>query len=284
MSITFFAIPKSFKGNTAIHQGNSLKSLQLTNPGSQIVIYGQEEGIEEFCSKNGFLNRKITSFSSIGTPILKDVFDDIQMISEFDTVVYLNSDIIFLSDIKKIIQRIAFTQFLIIGKRTNVDINEIIDFSKENWYERLQFFAHEHGEQGSLSEIDYFIFQKGSLNDMPPFAVGRAGWDNWMIYHYKQELNFPVIDATDYLVALHQNHDYGHIKMGTGKKYEGAESDYNRKLIGKWSKFYSIIDADYQFTSSGDLERSPLTLKKIQDSIMRNYNRMAESLGFSKIT
>lgn len=283
MSITFFAIPKSFKGNTAIHQENSLKSLQFTNPGSQIVIYGQEEGIADFCSNNGFQNREITSFSSIGTPILKDVFEDIQKISKFDTIVYLNSDIIILSDIKKIVQQVEFSQFLIIGKRTNVDVDETVDFSQENWHERLRLFAREHGEQGSLAEIDYFIFKKGSLNDMPPFAVGRAGWDNWMIYHYKKELNYPVIDATDYLVALHQNHDYGHIKMGTGEKYEGAESDYNRKLIGEWSKFYSINDADYKFTSSGNIKRTPLTLKKIRDLSKRNYNRLVELLGISKI-
>ena len=30
---------------------------------------------------------------------------------------------------------------------------------------------------------------------MPDFAIGRAGWDNWMIYHARQQ-GWPVIDGT----------------------------------------------------------------------------------------
>jgi len=27
--------------------------------------------------------------------------------------------------------------------------------------------------------IDYFVYPKGIMGDIPPFAVGRPGWDIW---------------------------------------------------------------------------------------------------------
>jgi len=61
--------------------------------------------------------------------------------------------------------------------------------------------------------LDYFIFPCGLFRDIPPFAVGRPAWDNWLVYKARS-LGLPVIDATKMVTAIHQNHAYSHHPMG----------------------------------------------------------------------
>lgn len=56
-------------------------------------------------------------------------------------------------------------------------------------------------------------------------------YDNWLVYHARH-VGIPVIDATEVIQAIHQNHDYNHVG-GRGRAYvKGEESRRNRKLAG----------------------------------------------------
>ena len=80
---------------------------------------------------------------------------------------------------------------------------------------------------------------------MPPFIIGRPGWDNWMIYHCRMN-DIDVIDATSSITAVHQNHDYLHVPSGTGHSYDGPEADQNRSLINN-DMIYTIESANLYF-------------------------------------
>jgi hypothetical protein len=99
------------------------------------------------------------------------------------------------------------------------------------------------------SAIDYFLFPAGTgLWEIPPFAVGRPGWDNWMIYHAISR-RLPVIDVTAGVLALHQNHGYQHVPMQRGHAWEGPEADYNRRLAGSPDRLkYSLLDATHRYS------------------------------------
>src|SRR5262249_9357550 len=56
-----------------------------------------------------------------------------------------------------------------------------------------------------------------------------------------------VIDATSVVLALHQNHGYGHVPKRRGRAWEGPEADANRLLVGGEARMATIDDANFYF-------------------------------------
>jgi hypothetical protein len=77
---------------------------------------------------------------------------------------------------------------------------------------------------------------------IPDFAIGRAGWDNWMIYHALHS-GWLVINATPSLMVVHQDHDYSHLPGGK-PHYTLEESHQNVRLAGGYRHIYNILDAN----------------------------------------
>jgi len=143
---------------------------------------------------------------------------------------YVNSDIILLDDTMSTINRIPFDKYLIAGQRRDVDIFSLIDYEDPEWENNLREYEKKN-HKFFHGGIDYLIFPKGIFSHLPPFAVGRAGWDNWLIF-YSRKLQIPTIDATQTMTAIHQNHSYSHVPSQAGHGYSGPESDHNFKLSG----------------------------------------------------
>ena len=94
---------------------------------------------------------------------------------------------------------------LLVGRRWDLDIVEPLDFSQPGWGEVLSAMALTRGKQRTPEWIDYFAFPRGLCEEMPPFAVGRPGWDNWMIWKFRRS-GVSVLDVSPSVVAIHQNH------------------------------------------------------------------------------
>ena len=69
--------------------------------------------------------------------------------------------------------------YLAIGRRWDCDIRSAIDFDDEG--ASLRGWAHENGRLDLGRGSDYFVYPRGTDFGLPAFAVGRPGWDNWMI-------------------------------------------------------------------------------------------------------
>lgn len=108
--------------------------------------------------------------------------------------------------------------------------------------------------------IDYFIFPREFFNNLPPFALGRAYYDNWLIWK-ALNLKGSVVDATDRITAIHQNHDYSHVSGGWHEAYRGKEVIENVRIGGGLSRRYCIYDATHFLT--------PLGLKR---NLIRNFH------------
>ena len=99
------------------------------------------------------------------------------------------------------------------------------------------------GKLHSISGIDYFIFSNGLYLDVPPFLVGRWKWDNWLVWRALQSV--PVIDATEMITVIHQNH----INRAKRVRDGGIEAKVNAKLARKNTK--NIDDATWTLTKGG---------------------------------
>src|SRR5262249_11675516 len=140
---------------------------------------------------------------------------------------YVNADIILLDDFLEAMARIPYARFLAVGQRWNIALERPWDFAVPGWQGNLRRRVAAHGALHPPVGSDFFVFPHGcGLEKLPPFAVGRQGWDNWMIYRARQ-LQVPVIDATPAATVIHQNHDYAHVPSGDGNSYQGIESREN---------------------------------------------------------
>jgi hypothetical protein len=193
-----------------------------------------------------------------GTPLVSSIFELARGASESPLLVYVNADILLLPDIidaaREAVEHTEY--FLVVGQRWDLDVRRILDFSS-GWEARLQEDLKARGRMHLPAGSDYFIFPRQTFTEIPRFAIGRAGWDNWMIYHARQQ-GWLLIDGTPSIKVIHQDHDYSHLPGGK-PHYEQKESFDNEELAGGSANLYMVLDCDVQLRE-GEIKPPPITL------------------------
>ena len=69
--------------------------------------------------------------------------------------------------------------------------------------------------------LDWFLFTRGLFDRMPEFAVGRAAFDNWLIWAARDR-QAAVVDTSDVVPALHQRHDHSHVAWQASTNFNQA--------------------------------------------------------------
>ncbi|MBS0211189.1 MAG: hypothetical protein JSS27_19765 [Planctomycetes bacterium] len=250
--VTLLAIPKPFVGHIGVIQRNALASWARLSPRPQILLFGDDAGVAEAAAEFGATHVSVAR-NEQGTPLLSDMFHQGRRHAEHDTIVYTNSDIMLFDDLLDAIARVRAEQlarFLIIGRRTDVNIYDVIDDTAPDWMAKLDAQVTTAGRLAAQVCKDYFVFRREQYAEMPEFAVGRANWDNWMVYH-AHERQVPVIDVTECVRVIHQNHDYAHLPGGKSATYlNGTEAKRNKQLAGG-SHLVSGSVADWRLTPAG---------------------------------
>jgi len=247
--LTIFSCPKPFKRHISIIQRNAIKSWTLLQPSPEIILIGDDEGVAETAYEFGVKHNPSVEKNEFGTPLLSSVFNIAQKLAKNNILIYTNSDIIFFQDLIEAIQKIDKPLFLICGRRWDLDVTEEIDFEDGEWTARLKEKVKKEGKRHGLSGMDYFIFPR-NLVKMPAFAVGRPGWDSWLIYDMRIR-KIPVIDATEAITVIHQNHDFSHSKFGEKKRVGGPEWQRNIEIAGGLANMLTLRDADWVLDCNG---------------------------------
>ncbi|MFN2303054.1 MAG: hypothetical protein ACK2TV_04910 [Anaerolineales bacterium] len=258
--ITLFTAPKPFLNpHISTIQRNTLNNWKALGEEVEVVVIGDEPGIEETCTQIGLRHLSDVRCNVQGTPLISSIFEFARGVNNSPYLVYANADIIFFPDIIDAIRTLSQSSdlFLGIGQRWDLDITEEISYSTD-WVtglqQRLKTEAKLHGQTGS----DYFVFPRACFQDIPDFAVGRAGWDNWMIFKARSQ-HWPVIDMTQTVTIIHQNHDYAHLPGGE-IHYRLPESMENIALGGGRRTIFNLTDATHALVA-GERLRKPLTWK-----------------------
>lgn len=261
--LTIFAIPKSFRpAHTNTIQRNAIQSWTRLQPRPEVILLGRDEGTAEVAQEFGITHLPDVAYSEYGTPLLNSAFDLVQQVGQGPFFCYINSDIILLNDFMQAVQQLSFPRFMMSGQRWNTDIQEPLSFDSD-WERQVRDRIAQTGWLEGPQAMDYFIFPRQTYVDLPEFAVGRPGWDNWMLYR-AMHLNLELIDATPAITAVHQNHDYNHHPEGKTGAYQGAEAKRNIELIGGRPYVYFMLDlAGWQMTPTG-LQRPDWTEERVQ--------------------
>lgn len=246
--ISIFTIPKGFSGHTGVIQRNAIESWIRSIEGADVMLMADDPGVADVARELGIRHFPATERNEFGTPLLDSAFRTAVGAAKYPTLAYINSDIILTPEFVPALGRIPFDGFLAVGRRTDLDVRERIDFTGD-WLGPLTEKASATGRLMHPYGSDYFVFPSSStLTELPRFAVGRPGWDNWFMARAR-ELSLPVVDLTTSCLVIHQNHGYGHVAGARGPMWEGPEGDRNRAMAG--TAYGSILDADYRLTPRG---------------------------------
>lgn len=250
--VTLLSTPKPFAGHTAVIQRNAITSWTLLRPRPDIILFGGDKGTAEICAELGLRHVPEVATSPEGTPLVSDMFVQGQALASTEMVCWANADIIFTDELLDAVHSVAAQSrpALLVGQRTDIEQRDPMDFGP-GWQTRLKATSSTAGERKPCNWIDYFCFTRGLFCSLPPFAIGRPGYDPWLIWH-AAELGADVIDATDFVTAVHQRHDYSHV--GTRKQvFSGTEAQRNAVLVDDWRQYHSIAHARLKLDRDGRL-------------------------------
>lgn len=257
--LTIFTAPKPFTDpHIATIQRNAIQSWCHLEPEVEVLLVGDETGLAETAAEFSLRCLPQVERNELGTPLVSSIFAMAREASDKPLLAYVNADIMLLPDFVQAARDVCqqVEQFLVIGQRWDLDVREPFDFSA-GWELRLRDEVRRHGRLHLPAGSDYFIFPRQLFAEMPDFAIGRAGWDNWMIYAARQR-SWPVIDATPSVMVIHQDHDYSHLPGGR-PHYDLPESQQNTNLAGGSANLYMVLDSDKQLVG-GRLRRPQFTL------------------------
>jgi hypothetical protein len=255
--LTLFAIPKPFVGHINLIQRNAIKSWTLLRPKCEVVLLGDDEGTAHVAGEFGLRHLGQIARNEYGTPLLNDMFASAQRMANHQLLCFVNADIILMSDFPRAVERVCNwrKRFLMVGRRTDVEMRESWDFAQPDWEGKLQKFALQHGKLRGEHNVDYFVFPKGLYDHVPPFAIGRPFYDSWLILKPISD-RCPVVDTTTSAVAIHQNHGHSHFGIpGEGYSLKEAleldECKRNYNVLG--GEFYrvGVYDASHILTENG---------------------------------
>lgn len=226
--LTIFSSPRPFteKRYEKI-QINALRSWRRLQPSPAIILFGDEKHEQGI----GMLtDSPVTDIkrNRWGTPLVGDLLIKAQRMARTDFVAWVNTDIILLQDFMEAIKQVErqLRQFLLIGAKWRLygDPPDI-DFSGD-WQRHIRKLCKHGGERQPRSGSNYQVFTNGLFRghlydrlehrpekhidgdfpiEYPPIAWGRIRMDTWLVWQALRR-EIPVIDATDVILAVHQDH------------------------------------------------------------------------------
>ncbi|MGB9521461.1 MAG: hypothetical protein ACPL6F_01770, partial [Anaerolineales bacterium] len=202
-----------------------------------------EEGLPQIALEFGITLLENVKRNELGTPLVSAIFELARNVSDAPLLAYVNGDILLLPDFLQAVKRVKgqLERFLIVSSRWDLQVSQLLDFSAD-WQARLWSDLNQHGRRHPPAGSDIFVFPRAEFSNLPDFAIGRAGWDNWMIYHARQN-RLAVVDASRAMTVIHQDHDYSHLPAGK-PHYDLPESQQNMRLGGGAGAMYTILDSD----------------------------------------
>ena len=239
-------------------QRNAIKSWTLL-PEVEVILLGEETGLVEAARELGVKHIPNVARNESGTPLISSMFQLARENSNSKLLCIINADMILMPDfIEAANQTIKLKdKFVLLSQRWDLDVTQPLDFST-GWENRLRSVVRGQGELHRPAGSDFFLFSKSCYTDVPNFTIGRAGWDNWMIYKARKE-GWAVIDGTPSVMIVHQNHDYSHLPGGK-PHYEHPDTNINIRLAGGQANVrYTILDATHQLAADGKLTRPKMT-------------------------
>lgn len=244
--LTIFSAPKPFlDAHIAAIQRNAIQSWLQMGPDVEVLLIGEEEGLAEAAAQLQVTHIQGVRRNKQGTPLVSSIFKIAREAAQADLLLFANTDMLFFPETLPLaleVREIAI-EFVLLGQRYDLDVPQQLEFSS-GWPARLHAELRSRGRLHALGGSDYFLFPRHLFASIPDFAIGRAGWDNWMIFHAVSQ-PWPTIDATPSLTVVHQSHDYSHLSAQKDHQRHPETFD-NTELAGGMRNLFMLLDVKYE--------------------------------------
>ena len=271
--LTIFSAPKPFVDpKIDLIQRNAIGSWRRLAD-VEVLLMGSEAEVADAARESGATHVGDVATNDRGTPLISSMVHAAREHGEGELLCIINPDMVLMDDFVEAALRVKDLgpEFVLLSRRWDLGIDERLAF-ENGWQERLRVKVRRSGSLHRPAGSDFFVFPRGCYAQIPDFAVGRAGWDNWMIYQARRQ-EWPVVDATPELMIVHQNHDYSHLPDGR-PHYTAPETEENVRLAGGVSAIrYTILDATHilqdgrvvrpRFSSARFMRKTELFLRRI---------------------
>ena len=274
--ITFFSVLKPCEGRTGLAQAQAVRSWAALGAPSDVLLLGDEHGVEDLAQATGARWLPHVGRNANGTPLLDAAIRLAREASATPLLCLVNGDIVLdgrFADAARILSA-QLPRFLMVGQCLNLDVPDPLMTGSTPAGE-LAALAREHGTLRGHDYVDYFLFGRDLFVDVPPFALGRAGFDNWLVWRARAS-RAAVVDASAFQLPVHQNHDYGHIAGGVAEAYRGDEAAENLRLAG--GRLLSTLDSTHRLAADG-LRLDPLGRLRLRRRILHARMAAARALG-----
>ena len=221
--ITFFSIPRGGDEHVEILK-KAVKSWRKAAPKSQVVLFGDDPGVPETARllRTDYVGD--VSRNEHGTPLIDGVWKNAEELASNDWLMEISGDVLLEeTSLRDVIAAVGdYARPFVIGQRWDSNPNAT----------GLTL----HAPCG----VDYFLFRRGTLGAIPPFAVGRSIYDNWLVWASLYRWRMQVVDATNVIKAVHHYHSFSN---GTDTKADAVfmkERQQNEQLArdtgcNRWS-------------------------------------------------
>ncbi len=274
--ITFFTTLKPFTGKNITNQINALRSWKNLPGKVEIIIFDEVLGDSEILKEQEIINIKdVLKYSEdVRLPLVNDMFHKASLVANNPICCYINADIILNDSFYNIVCQLhekLGDKYLLCGQRYDFDMDEEIIF-ENNWFEKF-FIKHKslfelHVPHGS----DYFVFPRFqyNLDNMPPFSVGRPGWDNWMISNAVLQRDLKVVDLSNSVKVFHQNHEKAYIDDPSVEK----ETHDNFAYLSMSSSYRFVLKDTNYYLQYGKIKRKTSLYKLLNYRIPNLLKRL----------
>ena len=198
---------------SAKHSLNTLRSLSRLSDVERVIVF-LEHGSNCSAIPDEFKNS--IQCVSLGVdcmnvefqrPTMGCVLRQLKGLSQTDTVMYVNGDIVLFQSMVLAIRLIehSFHRFVLVGKRYDVDFDvSVVRNAEENFMAALEKKTLTRGKLHGVHGLDYFVMKRADIPlDLPEFVTGAWKWDNTLLVMLLMR-GVPIIDGSDFVTALHQ--------------------------------------------------------------------------------
>jgi len=249
--LTIFSAPKAFHGHVGIIQENAVHSWLQLRPRPKVILFSNDASLGAVASRLDVELVTSVETNSHGTPLVSSMFSSADRLAASDLVAFVSADIVLTQSAVDAarIAKLWSPRFLLVAQRHDVDVRRLLDFA-DGWESDWAAKAVAAGKLHSPGAIDMFVYPRGQYQEMPPFAIGRTAYDNWLLWQ-TVALGIPLIDATRFVTLIHQNHDYSHAQKVD--VWDGEEARENRRWIKHWTNYYNIAHATWTLEAGGQI-------------------------------
>jgi hypothetical protein len=243
--LTIFTAPKAMTGDVGRIQRNAIGSWQRLGDGVQVVLVGDDPGVADAAAELGVDHVGDVPPNEHGTPRLDAVFAAARGAARHRLLCFANADVVLRGDFAEAARLLdeRFRSFLAVGESWDAPLEQALDFA--GGWEREVEVALAGARRRGAGALDFFLFTDDLFRELPPFAIGRIGFDNWLVWRAEAE-GAAVVDVSGAVRPLHQRHDYTHLRGGRdASRHESPEGRRNLELAGGEAHLHTRYDATH---------------------------------------